>query len=80
MSIAPKFQDLLQSLKPPFHQHIDREVSRDVLERLSKLPEFVRSYEPDGMSKDDFVQFGCTQRTLSQFSAGGWTMLEKSLS
>ena len=40
------------------------------------MPEFVRAYEPDGMKPEDFVSFGVTQRTLSQFSEAGWMLLE----
>ncbi len=78
MSIHPKYQDMIQSLKPPFKQNINNEMDRDVMKKLSRLPEFVRSYEPDGMPVEDFIIFGCTQRTLSQFSATGWNLLEKS--
>lgn len=76
MSIAPKYQHLLQSLKPPFTKNINVEVDLNVIEKLSKLRDFVRSYEPDGMPVEDFIKFGCTQRTLSQFTAAGWSMLE----
>ena len=32
------------------------------------MPEFVRAYEPDGMTADEFIGFGATQRTLGQFA------------
>ena len=41
-----------------------------------QLPEFVRAYEPDGMTPAEFIEFGLTQRTLSQFSEAGWKQLE----
>ncbi len=47
-----------------------------MIERLRALPEFVRSYEPDGMKPDDFMAFGLTQRTLTQFVESGWKLLE----
>jgi len=40
------------------------------------LPEFVRAYEPDGMSPEDFITYGVTQKTLAQFHEGGWKLLE----
>jgi hypothetical protein len=40
------------------------------------MPEFVRAYAPDGMKPEDFVAFGATQRTLSQFSEVGWKPME----
>ena len=47
-----------------------------VLERLRQMPEFVRAYEPYGMTPQEFIGFGATQRTLCQFSDVGWKMLE----
>ena len=47
-----------------------------VIERLMKLPEFVRSYEPDGMTSQEFISYGATQRTLTQFAEIGWNQLE----
>lgn len=77
MSIAPAFQEPLMSDSLPCEERIDREVPADVIGRLMKLPEFVRAYEPDGMSPKEFVGFGATQRTLSQFAEVGWNLLEK---
>ncbi len=39
-------------------------------------PEFVRAYDEGGLAPDDFVSFGVTQRTLSQFLWTGWAPLE----
>jgi len=35
----------------------------------------VRAYEPDGMEPSEFVAFGATQRTLSQFVEAGWKLM-----
>jgi transaldolase len=40
------------------------------------MPEFVRAYEPDGLKPSEFVSYGVTQRTLSQFIEAGWALLE----
>jgi transaldolase len=40
------------------------------------MPEFVRAYEPDGMTPAEFVSYGATQRTLSQFCEVGWKLME----
>ena len=40
------------------------------------MPEFVKAYEPDGMAPRDFISYGVTQRTLSQFIEAGWKLLE----
>jgi hypothetical protein len=60
----------------PREQRIDAAVPSDVVERLCEMPEFLRSYDPDGMSAEEFVGFGPTQRTLSQFCEAGWKLME----
>jgi hypothetical protein len=40
------------------------------------FPEFVKAYEPDGMTAGDFIGYGVTQRTLCQFVEAGWKLLE----
>ncbi|MBN2325327.1 MAG: transaldolase family protein [Spirochaetes bacterium] len=76
MSIHPKYQQLLLSGDTPREERIDREVSPRVIERLSVLHEFRRSYLPDGMKPEEFLSFGPNQRTLTQFSEIGWKPLE----
>ncbi len=77
MSIAPSWQDpFLSTGKLPAAERIHYQVPVETLERLSSMPEFVRSYEPDGMAPEDFVAFGPTQRTLAQFGDVGWKLLE----
>ena len=34
---------------------------------LKKIPEFMRAYDPDGMTIKEFDTFGATRRTLRQF-------------
>ena len=76
MSIAPPYQEILLSEELPHEERIDRPIPSDVIERLSKLPEFVRAYDPDGMKEKDFITYGVTQKTLSQFYEIGWKRLE----
>jgi len=76
MSIAPPYQEMLLSEELPFEERIDRPIPEDVISRLSALPEFVRAYEPEGMKPKDFIAYGVTQKTLSQFYEGGWKLLE----
>ena len=59
----------------PREPRIDRPVPADVVERLRQMPDFVRAYEPDGMTPSEFIGFGLTQRTLSQFTEA-WKQLE----
>ena len=57
-------------------EHIDEEVPETVLDGLRRIPEFVRAYDVDGLTPEEFVSFGVTQRTLSQFLWTGWAPLE----
>lgn len=76
MSIAVPYQEMLLSEELPHTKRIDAEIDGDVIERLSTLPEFIRAYEPEGMKPEDFITYGVTQKTLSQFYEGGWKLLE----
>ena len=76
MSIAPGYQQPFVAQDFPHEERIDAPVPADVVARLSAMPEFVRSYEPEGMAPGDFVGFGATQRTLSQFCEVGWKLME----
>jgi transaldolase len=76
MSIHPTYQKVFVTKDLPREERIDVAVPPDVIARLSEIPEFVRAYEPDGMAPSEFVGFGVTQRTLSQFSEVGWKPLE----
>jgi transaldolase len=76
MSIHPTPQEWFVSRQLPREERIGEPVAREVIERLRQMPEFVRSYEPDGMAPSDFMAFGATQRTLGQFSEVGWKLME----
>jgi transaldolase len=76
MSIAPKYQELFVGDSLPRQARIGEPVPPEVIARLSRLPEFVRAYEPDGMQVNEFIAYGVTQRTLSQFAEAGWNLLE----
>jgi transaldolase len=76
MSIAPAYQEIFVSRDLPREERIDKPVPAEVIERLAAMPEFVRAYEPDGMTPADFMGFGVTQRTLGQFVEAGWRLME----
>ena len=76
MSITPGNQEQLLAPGVVREQRIDKPIAPDVLARLQTIPDFVRAYEPDGMTPAEFVTYGVTQRTLSQFTEVGWSMLE----
>ena len=77
MSIAPAFQSVFVNQDFPREERIAVPIAADVIARLEQMPEFVRAYEPDGMKPAEFVAFGATQRTLSQFCEVGWKLLEQ---
>jgi len=76
MSIHPGIQKLLMAPEIPRSLGIGDAVPEESLRRLRTVPEFIKAYEPDGLSEGQFIAFGLTQKTLSQFSAGGWSLLE----
>ncbi len=76
MSIAPSWQEPFVTQDFPREERIHEAVPQEVVDRLCRLPEFERAYEPDGMAPSDFIGFGATQRTLSQFSEVGWKLME----
>jgi transaldolase len=76
MSIFPAWQTPLSSTELPREERIDRPIAPEVIGRLSRLKEFVRAYEPDGMQPEEFITYGVTQRTLGQFYDAGWKLME----
>ena len=77
MSIHPNYQRPLVQPGVLQEERIEREVPTDAIARLRTIPEFVRAYEPDGMTPNEFIAYGATQRTLSQFKEVGWSQLEQ---
>jgi transaldolase len=76
MSIHPSIQKVLLAPDVSRRMGIAEPVPKEALRRLHVVPEFRKAYETDGMWEKDFITFGLTQKTLSQFSAGGWSLLE----
>lgn len=57
-------------------EHIDDPMDQGMVQKLKQIPEFVRAYEPEALPQKEFISFGVTQRTLSQFLWTGWYPLE----
>ena len=74
MSIAPKIAEQLEGVDR-FEERIDVPVDPAVIDRLMKMPEFRKAYEPDGMKPEDFITFGSANRTTDQFINDGWNPL-----
>lgn len=48
-------------------ERMDVPVEPRIIEALSTMPEFVKAYEPDGLTAEEFLSYGATARTLRQF-------------
>lgn len=75
MSIHPAYQSAFFTGTLACEERIECAVAPDVVARLRRVRDFERAYEPDGMAPRDFMTFGLTQRTLSQFEVS-WKHLE----
>ena len=56
-------------LEPFDANAIDREPNKASIEKLLKLPSFRQAYDFDGMTPDQFSQFGSFQATATEFAA-----------
>jgi transaldolase len=77
MSIHPSIQKALLEQPVVRGQGIDEPIPRAVQENLGRLPEFVKAHDPRGLSEEQMLSYGLTQRTLSQFIESGWRQLEQ---
>ena len=75
-SLQPRVQQMIIDADPERVFHIDEEIDPAITERLRKIPEFVRAYEEGGLAPEEFITFGVTQKTASQFLWTGWVPLE----
>jgi len=75
-SLQARVQRMVIEADLPRVRRIDEEVPADIIERLRRIREFCRACDEDGMGPNDFVTFGVTQKTLSQFFWTGWAPLE----
>jgi len=75
MSIHPAYQEIFVTKELPREERIHSPAPGDVIDRLRRMPEFVRAFEPDGMTPEEFMSFGLTQRTLGQFCES-WKQME----
>lgn len=73
-SIAPKIKDLVDP-NAPQEERVNIPVAKDVIDRLMTMPEFRKAYLEDGMTQDEFMAYGATNRTIDQFINDGWNML-----
>jgi transaldolase len=76
LSIHPSIQEKVLAKELPRESGIDKAIAGDVIQRLSLVREFARAYEPAGLAPAEFIAYGVTQRTISQFIEAGWKGLE----
>ena len=76
-SLQTRIQRMVIDADPPKVEMIDEPVNEQAIERLMRIDEFIRAYEPDRIKEEDFIKFGVTQRTLAQFLWTGWAPLEQ---
>lgn len=76
MSLHPRIQQMVLDSDLPRELNIDMPIDKNIIQKLMRIPEFVRAYEPDGLKPEEFSTYGLFQRTLSQFVETGWAPLE----
>lgn len=64
-------------MHPPREGRAEAPVSTEALGRLAALPEFRPAHASDGLASTEMVGCGLVQRTLTQFVAWGWALLER---
>ena len=70
LTIPYKWQRLFNASDIEVKPRFDDPVPEHALEELTaKVHDFVRAYEPDGMTVEDFDDYGATRRTLRGFIA-----------
>jgi transaldolase len=75
-SLQTRVQRLAIEADLPHVERIDEEIPAEIIERLRRIPEFVRAYDEGALAPEEFVTFGVTQKTLAQFLWTGWAPLE----
>ena len=75
-SLQARVQKMVIEADPERVCHVDDEFDPKIIKELYKIPEFIRAYEEGGLKPEEFVTFGVTQKTASQFLWTGWAPLE----
>ena len=67
--VSPPFKwaKLINDSDYTMEERMDIPVREDIMKTLLSIPEFVRAYEPDGMTPEEFDTFGATAKTLRGF-------------
>lgn len=67
--VSPPFKwaKLINDSDYEFEPRMDKEVDEYYIDQLRRIPDFNRAYEVDGLSIEEFEDFGPTRKTLRQF-------------
>lgn len=67
--VSPPFKwaKLINDSDYKVEERMDIPVREDIMKTLLSIPEFIRAYEPDGMTPEEFDTFGATVKTLRGF-------------
>ena len=67
--VSPPFKwaKLINDSDYKMEERMDVPVREDIMKTLLSIPEFVRAYEPNGMTPEEFDTFGATVKTLRGF-------------
>lgn len=63
-------------MRPPRADAIDEALPRASMDKLMKIPYFLQSYQPDGMSPEQFNRHAPLVATIAEFSAATRTMVD----
>ena len=70
-TIPYKWQVRFNKSNIKVENNMDKPVDERILTQLKEnFPDFIRAYEPDGMTEEEFEHYGATVKTLMQFSQG----------
>ncbi|QLQ14588.1 MAG: transaldolase family protein [Micropruina sp.] len=62
-----KWQQQIQASDATAEPRMDIPVDQEILDALLTMPEFHKAYDYDGMTPEQFEEFGATRKTLRQF-------------
>lgn len=75
-SLQTRVQRMVIEADPERICHINEDISSNIVQELYKIPEFIKAYEEGALKPEEFITFGVTQKTISQFLWTGWVPLE----
>ncbi|NDL67780.1 transaldolase [Clostridiales bacterium F-3ap] len=71
LTIPHKYQVRFNNSNVEIKNYMDEPVKAEYLEQLkANFPDFIKAYEPDGMTVEEFDTYGPVNATLMQFSKG----------